>query len=203
MTAWPNWIDLVLVTILLRTCYSGYGRGFFAEALNLLGIVTATALACNYHEPLARMVSPWWRGDPAGLAFLLFLTLLLATLVLSHVAFRKLTDLIKWERVHWTTQWLGLAFGAIRGLWWSGLLLKICLAVGVPYLEQSVQERSRLVPYVMPISTQGIEWVVDAFPGRPVRKELIPSMKLKLPRLPEELRSETNAFGARTDRRRR
>ncbi len=159
----------------------------FAEALNVLSVITATALACNFHGTITQWILPWWAGDPAVLSFALFLTLLFGAIVGLHAVIRKLTDLIQLERLHWAVQSLGMFLGAARGLWWSGLLLQLLLSLGVQGLADSVQEHSLLGSRILPVAKQSVEWVVDRFPGHTDRITLIPSIKIQLPHLPSEL----------------
>ena len=181
-------MDLVLLVILARTCYNGFVRGALAEAVNLVGVVTITALACNYHGVIALWLAPWWVWDFSWLSFVVFLLILLGGMLLFHVTIRKLMELIKWERVHWALQTFGLIFGGVRGAWWAGMMLLMMLSLGVPYLKQSVEERSVLAPRVFPILQTGIETIVDMYPGHVGRTRLIPEATVHLPQLPSELR---------------
>jgi len=106
-------------------------------------------------------------------------------MLLVHRVLRKLGSLIKWERLHWSIQGMGLVLGGIRGLWWAGLLLLIMLSLGVAYLTESIQDHSVLGPRFVNVATSSVGWVADRYPGRRARVVLIPSMKLRLPKLPK------------------
>ena len=125
------------------------------------------------------------------LPFFIFLILLLSGMVGVHLFLRKVVErFLKWERLHWTVQGTGLTLGGIRGLWWAGLVMLVLLATGLPYLSDSVQERSTLGPRLVEVSTTVLTEVADRYPGHVGRTLLIPQMKLKLPELPEELRRQ-------------
>lgn len=184
-TVWPNWVDLLVITLVLRTGYIGSIRGLLTELFNLFGLVSATALACNFYGVVAQRAAPWWAGDPATLAFIFFVVLFLGSWVVFRVLFRRLADLLKWERLHWTVQLLGMLVGAVRGLWWCTLLMLLMLSVGLPYLAASVQERSIIGPHVVAVGKRSVEWVADRFPGHMSRIALMPSITIRLPKLPE------------------
>jgi uncharacterized membrane protein required for colicin V production len=156
------------------------------ELLTLLGVVSVTALACNFYGVVAQWVLPWWRHDPNVLQLVCFFLLLFGGVLFLHALLRKLETLIKWERLHWTIQGMGLILGGIRGLWWGGLAVLLMLALGLPYLTNSIQERSVLGPHLVTVATQSIEWVADRYPGHASRVVLIPTMNIRLPSLFEE-----------------
>ena len=182
---WPNWVDLLLVILTLRACYVGYGRGLLAELLQLVGLIAVTILASNLYALIAQGVSPWWGGDPAWLSFICFSLLFLSGILLARRAVRKITNVVRWERLHWTVQTMGIILGALRGIWWSGLALLFFLAFGVPYLTQSIQERSLLGSRLAPLAREQITRVADCFPGHLSREALIPQVVLQLPSLPQ------------------
>jgi len=180
---WPNWVDLVVVTIFLRACYGGFGRGFLGECLLLLGLVTATAFACNWHTDLAQFVLPWWWGDPALLELMVYFGLFVGLLFAAHLLTRKITDFVQWGRLHWLLESLGILLGAVRGLWWGGIVLLTLLSLGIPYLSGSVLERSVLGPHLLELGRPVITSVVDRYPGHLRRTTLMPAVTLRLPRL--------------------
>jgi uncharacterized membrane protein required for colicin V production len=155
------------------------------ECFHLVGIVSVTALAANFHGVVAEKILAWWSGDPSILRFACFFALFFGAAFLVRFAIFRLVSLIKSERVPWFVQWLGLALGLIRGVWVSGLVVLVMLSLESPYLAQSIHERSVSGPRLVSIAQRGMEWVADRFPGHLNRAVLIPSTKLELPRLPK------------------
>ena len=181
MTAitWPNWVDLIIATILLGTSYNGFGRGLLSELLSLAGAVSATALAINYAQVVTQTVSPWIWFDQTVARFVMFIGLFLILVVVVHLVIRRLTEIIKWERLHWAIQGLGLMLGALRGLWWSGVILVMLTSSGVTYLQESVEQRSVLGPHLAQVARESLERVADRFPGAALRGPvLVPPLKL-------------------------
>ena len=72
MKSWPNWVDLVIVSLVLITCYRGYWRGLVAEVFNLAGALLVTSVTLNYGRVIARWVPlSSWIGERAA-ALVLF-----------------------------------------------------------------------------------------------------------------------------------
>ena len=169
MTTWPNWVDLIVITVTLKMCYSGYLRGVVTEVLYLLGAVTVTFLAVNYWGLVAGTLRSWVGFPPHLLAPVVFWVLFLMTWVATRIVLRSLIGLMKWERLHWLVQSIGLVLGGLRGLWWSGFLLLIFTTSGFVYLQQSVEERSIVGPRVLAASRTCLEQLADRIPGGALR----------------------------------
>ena len=166
MTTWPNWVDLVVVIITLRACYNGYVRGFTAEACYLAGAVAATVLVVNYWESLAAFFKVWVSLPPELFLPAVFWGFFLMVLVVFHTVVRRLTSLMKWERIHWSIQGMGMVLGTVRGLWWSGFVLLALSMSGFVYLQQSIQDRSVLGPRLTETSHSVLERLVNQLPGQ-------------------------------------
>ena len=179
MNKWANWVDLIILIIVLRTCYSGFVRGFFSELLTVVGLVSVTSLCVNYAGFVITWLRPWigW-ADPVLISFIVFWALLFGSLFLVHLLIKFMTTFLKWEKVHWFIQGLGITLGALRGLWWSGLLILAFVSSGFPYLRTSVEDRSVLGPRLLTLSHEWFERVADGFPGAEYRsKPILPPLK--------------------------
>jgi len=178
-TTWPNWVDLIVLTLVLRAAYVGSCRGFIVESLHLVGLVSITALACNFYGVVAEWVSPWWGGDPSVLSFLCFVALLLGSAFLINRLAIKVTRFIKHAPDRWVVHGLGFLVGGIRGFWWASLIVLLMLSLGMPYLTRSIEERSIAGPHVAKFGGKSLDWVADRYPGAMRRGELIPAIKFK------------------------
>ncbi len=181
MKTGPNWVDIIVITILFITCYRGFLRGLLSELLNLVAAVSATALTINYSGALTHGLQAWFSWvNPTLFVFLVFVGLLLTSIIATHYLVRFLAGLVKWERLNWVFEVIGLLMGGIRGLWWSGLILLMLASSGVGYLRASVEERSVIGPQLLPKSREGFEWASDRFPGAQYRaKTLVPPMRVE------------------------
>ena len=172
MSHWPNWIDLIIVTILLRTCYNGFGRGLLAELFNLLGVVCITVLTVNYAGLVTGWIRSWLRWDPAFTTFLIFWLFFLIVLAAMRMVMKFLAAAVKWERLHWAIQGIGLILGGLRGLWWSGFILLAFATSGFGYLHDSL-EQSVLGPRLLFVYHHALIAVADRCPGVKFRSDTI------------------------------
>jgi len=145
-------------------------------------LVTATILACTFHENVSRLIAPWFRqARLETVAYASFLALFaLSFLVIVHLGVRLLVKRVMWERRTWPVQGLGLLFGAVRGVWAAGLILWLAVASGQPYLTRSIRERSLFGPSLMQVSGEAMRRVVGWTSG-PVagNQRLIPSLGMR------------------------
>lgn len=173
MNTWPNWIDLIVVTIVLKISYSGYTRGFLTEFLLLAGACTVTALTFNYAGDAKRWLESWVAMPQHVPALIGFWGIFLILALGVRFLIRSISSVLKWERVHWVTQGLGLVLGSLRALWWSGFLLLVLTSSGITFLRAAVEERSVLGPQLVRLARTNIERVADWFPGAESRGGLV------------------------------
>ena len=172
---WPNWVDLVIIILILRGCYVGFGRGFLTELLNFAGAICIAALTINYARPFFGFIEPWWAFGPVMGNFIVFWVFFLICVLAIHFVNRRLMQVFKWERLHWTIQGIGLVFGGLRGLWWSAFFLIALVSTEIPALQESAQTNSVLGPHLLPPAQKIFEQTVKRFPGSENRNEgLVP-----------------------------
>ena len=169
---------MIVISILLRTCYNGFSRGLLFETLSLFGTIGATALALNFWGIAALAARAWVPFDPAVVSFLVFWALFVALYVIVHVVLARVARLVKWERLHWTIQGVGMAVGGLKGLWVAGLIVTALAVSGFDYLKQSVEHESIFGPPLLRLSHEAMVKAADRFPGASGRGTvLIPPVK--------------------------
>lgn len=179
MTIWPNWVDLVVVIAVLRTSYNGFGRGLLAELLSAAAAVCVTSLTVNYWSVTKGWLQGWISMHEVVAAPLVFWVLFLSLVVVTRLGIRRITDVLKWERLHWMVQGIGFVVGAFRGLWWMGFLLLMLSLSGVVYLQESVDKRSVIGPRLLSVWRPAFVQVADRFPGALLRDKnrLVPPVR--------------------------
>ena len=179
MTPWLNWIDLVVLTILIRTLYSGFSRGVLTELLTLVGAVVITVVAVVFWRPVASWIGPWlWLSRPV-VGVLVFWGLVLGCWFgvrqLRAIAGR----LLAWQNFHWANQGVGACVGGVRGFWWAGFVLVVLVSSGYPFLEEAVTKRSVLGPRILRVFRPCLDQVAGFMPGATSRGgTLMPSVRL-------------------------
>lgn len=182
MSMWPNWVDLVIVIIIWRGCYNGFGHGCLTELLNVIGAVLVTVATVNYAGTVIGLAQDRVALPPPVASALFFWSFFLIVWLAISVIRRRVADLIKWEHSHWAIQSIGLLLGGARGWWWSGFLLLALASSGVALLQAAAEERSLLGPRVLPAFEERLRQVADLFPGAAYRGEvLVPPMPFPQP----------------------
>lgn len=180
MASLPNWVDFVILILLLRATYVGYDGGVSAAVLNLLAAVSATSLAINYAMPLWSFVHAWVPLYDAVGQWISFWLLFLACVVGMQWLVRQITGAAKGERIYSITQLLGVVFGVLRGFWWSAVFLIALTSSGLPYLIESAEQRSILGPKMTASSRELVDRVSLQYPGAENRHEsLIPGVAVQ------------------------
>jgi uncharacterized membrane protein required for colicin V production len=148
------------------------------ELLRLIGLIAVTALTINSANVVLGWLSPWLVFGPVVSALIVFWLIFLSGYFLVYRLMDLLSKAVKWERSHWTTQMIGLIFGALQGLWWSGLVLLVLAGSGFVYLQESVDPRSVIGSRMLPMARESIQRVSDKLPGAQNRlPSLVPAMR--------------------------
>ena len=173
MTFLPNWVDLIIVTLVFIKSYRGFYGGLLTELLQLIGLVSVTVLAVNYSNVALQWLSVWLVFGPVASLLIVFWLIFLVGCFLVYRVISLISKVIKWERLHWTTQLLGLITGALQGLWWAGLVVMILKTSGFVYLQESVEQRAVLGSRLLPVVQETLQRMSDRFPGA---KDRVPSL---------------------------
>ena len=137
---------ITLVLIALSTLH-GLWRGFTQQALGLGGWILAVMLACRYYAQLM----PWTRSfihDHLGADIAAFVGLLIIMLVVVSLLVNVIVRMVQATALGGLDRTLGGIFGLIRG---SFLVVVFFLAAQwllLPEDVQSLEENSRLTPYI-------------------------------------------------------
>jgi len=178
VSTWPNWVDLIVIISFIRGCYVGFSRGFFTEILHGIRAVAITALTINYANPVAVWLRPWLFMGPVIGNVLVFWGLFFALFFATRFLIRWICALVKWERLHWFFQGMGLVCGGFRGVWWGGLIIVALCGSGFDYVRQSVEERSVIGPQFLTLSQHVLNEASARFPGFKHRgKQLTPPLR--------------------------
>ena len=175
---WPNWVDLIVVTIIWAISYNGFGLGFLAELLNLIGAVVITGLTVNYAEIVTGLLRPWISLSRPLTAVIGFWGLFLILSYAMRLVRKRIAAVIKWERFNWFIQGMGLLLGGLRGLWWAGFILLVLSTSGYSFLLESVEKNSVLAPRLLNSFRISLEQVGNRLPGATLRgTTLIPPLR--------------------------
>lgn len=165
MVLLPNWVDVLILTIIWKACYGGFGRGLVLELANVVIAVCVTEATVTYWSIAANAlgVPEWFPAyvKNAGVFWGIFLSVWL----IGYVAKKRLAGFIKEKRWYWITHGGGLFLGGVRGLWWSGFLLLVLSSSGFSSLRDAVEQRSVLGPRLLKSWRTGFLSITNRFPA--------------------------------------
>jgi len=156
-----NWLDVILIIILLITFVLGLIKGLIRQAIGLLAVVGGIILASRYYgwvswRLLKFISSDFWRN---ALAFLIiFILVLLLGWLISFI----LTKLMK-GTLSLTNHILGGVFGLLKGLL---ICAVIVFGLLVFNFERDVLINSKLAPGCLKIAKSFTVLIPDSLKNR-------------------------------------
>ena len=160
-----NWIDVVMLFLLVGSVLFSFVRGFVREAIALTTWIACLGLAVLYYARLAAQFT-MIRQEMVrnGLAFVVIVILVL---IVGGVINYFVSGLIKVTRFKTVDRALGFLFGLTRAL----VLLAIPLIVlqsptfehqELPPAAKEAMQKSRVLPYIAPIAA----WITQKIPTK-------------------------------------
>jgi uncharacterized membrane protein required for colicin V production len=142
--------------------------------------VSVTCLTINYAHDAGGVLEPLVsRMNPVVARWVTFWVLFVCLALITYLLIRRLTDVIKWERLHWTIQGMAVVIGGARGVWWSALFLVACATSGFDYLHESATARSVIGSRWSPAAHELLSSVAAIYPQSAHRPaELIPPARV-------------------------
>lgn len=143
-----NWLDYVLLLILLYSVVTAFRKGLTREIVGLVSVVLGLLLGSWFYGSASALLTPYVSSPTAAKAggfFLVFFGVVLAGSLLSFVLgkFLHVTGLSFFDHL------LGAGFGLIRGG-----LIAVALIMGIMAFSQdgkapSAVKNSRMAPYLV------------------------------------------------------
>ena len=137
-----NWVDIVIVTILIRLCYVALQDGLSHEIFPLIGTMLTAAISLQYYHDLASFVKNLLNIPISILDAVVFLILVVGVGLLFKLA-KALIDLLMKVTWHPFLEGFGGAiFGFLRGSIIVSLLLIFLALTPFSYMQHSIGDRS-------------------------------------------------------------
>lgn len=139
-----NWIDYLLLALLLISCVYGMARGLLRELISLVTWIVAVLLAwrsSGWLEPHLGGVL----ADPAVRPWAARALVFLVVLLIGTVAGAVVNHFVRLSIFSGVDRLLGLVFGLLRGVVVVGLLAILCHALRLD--SEAWYRQSALVPY--------------------------------------------------------
>ena len=156
-----NWVDLVVLALMLVSGLLGAMRGLVREVLGVAAWVAAGFVAGPYGA--FRSVAPWVRrhvADPGIADMVAFGGIFLIVLILLWLVVRTLSNAVRGSALGGLDRSLGLVFGLGRG---AALLAVAYILLGIGVAVEQwpapiLEARS------LPAIHHGAEWLADQLP---------------------------------------
>ncbi len=146
-----NWLDYVLIAILLFSAIQSFRRGFSREIIGLAAMFFAFLLAMWFYGMAGSLVSPYV-GSPATANMIGFFLVVIAVLLLGALVGWIVSRFLRTVGLSFFDRLLGAAFGVVRGLLISMALLTAWMAFGSQRpggVGSRAVVHSQIAPYVL------------------------------------------------------
>lgn len=150
-------LDWVILLLILVSTLTAISQGFIIEIFGLAGVLVGYVLAAWEYPRVAprfaSYVSSIWVADIAA-----FLTIFLFVVILAGALARIIRWAVSGVGLRWFDRILGGAFGAVRGIAVSAVLV-MAMAAFLP--NSPALKESALAPYFLVLS-QTATWIAPA-----------------------------------------
>jgi uncharacterized membrane protein required for colicin V production len=136
-----NWVDFLIVGIIVRMCFIGVKTGVGIELFKLLSLWLATVITLHvYTTPVSDLLNQKLPALPldAGDVFV-FIVLMTVIVLAVRIIRESFFLLVKIEAHNNLDRWGGFFIGAIRGFWIASIALFIMTISTIRYLEVSAK----------------------------------------------------------------
>ncbi len=147
-----NWVDILIVILLIRTSYIGARTGLSTEIFKMIGVLLGLFFGMKYYSLIGSWMASKVSFPPEvseGIAFLILFLISILSLKLLSLGLQKIVKLTFADKLN---KWGGFVIGLLRG----GLILSILFAffgiIQIDYLVKSVEERSLTGPAIQKIA---------------------------------------------------
>jgi membrane protein required for colicin V production len=146
-----NWLDIVIVILVLISLVSALRKGFSRELVGLVAAIVGLLCGLWFYASAGGFLRPYV-SSPAIANFCGFFLIFCGILILGAIVGALLSKLLKVAGLSWFDRFLGAAFGLVRGL-----LLAIALVLAIVAFTPGDKPprsviRSRLAPYLIDAS---------------------------------------------------
>ncbi|HEU0113003.1 MAG TPA: CvpA family protein [Flavisolibacter sp.] len=151
-----NWVDGVLIGIVILAMWAGWQKGFILGVVDLLvwiGSVMAGFFAYKYFGDFFQTAIPSLGVWTLPLAFIV--TIILARIILSFIFYRFVKATPREAHHHGVNHALGLVPGFVNGLLYSTIAAALLFAIP---LSQHVSDETKKSQFAGKLAT-GVEWL--------------------------------------------
>ena len=146
-----NWVDILAVIILFRTCYIGVNKGFWVETFKFLGTTLGAILSLYYYENLTQFLKYHILIPQTILKIFCLIGIFLGVVFIFKLIRLILQTLMKVEVLAGLERLGGAIIGLARGAITISIILITLAILPSEYTIRSIKERSFLGPHLLKI----------------------------------------------------
>ena len=158
-----NWIDFVIVILIVLSVISGFSHGLVKEVASLVGLILGIWGAIKFSTFTAEKLNEWFDMSGQYVGIIAFVITFCAIVVVIHfigVMADKVVDAVS---IGFLNRLLGMAFGAVKNIMILSVIFTILNAIDArrPFLPKAVDESkfyapiSDIVPSIFPVIGEG------------------------------------------------
>ncbi len=131
-----NWLDIILIVLLVIPTLIGLRRGLIKAVLSLAGLIIGVVLAGNFYQPVSKLFGFINNQDVANI--LAFVLILVLVIVIATVLARLLKFAVSVVMLGWVDHVGGAVFGFLLG----AIFLSAILATWVKFFGTGIVTES-------------------------------------------------------------
>jgi len=145
-----NWVDILVVILMLRISYVAFRDGLSHEIFSLIGSILVMVLAMRYYPVFGSSISSNMMNMPIELAnFLSFLVLVAASGFIVRLLRVVLDKIVKVQWHPLIEKFGGLAVGIMKAYVIAGIVLMTLSLMPLSYLQWSIKDKSLTGKYIL------------------------------------------------------
>ncbi len=172
-----NWVDILFVTILIRTSYIGFKNGLLLELFKLVSIVSAYILSFASYAIVSHFISKHTGFTGAMSDIIAFSLIFLLILLIFKLLVSGLKILSGDSNISLGNRIVGTAAAFGRGVLLASLLYGLFVSSPFEYLIISARDRSLAGPYVEEVAPLVYNIGSRIFPWELIETPLIRALR--------------------------
>jgi membrane protein required for colicin V production len=137
-----NWVDLLVLILLIRSCYVGSSRGFGQELFGTIGVLTELMVPIFFYGVIRDIVFLPSVLPSLFVRVLIFLVVVFSILFVFRIIGMIFQKLMSVEFHSHLDKLGGALFGLVRASLWINIILLVLLMLPSDYLTKSITRGS-------------------------------------------------------------
>jgi len=134
-----NWIDAIVLIIIIRTAFVGFRRGAVSELLITIGFFILCIISIQYYSQVGQFISYYIQIPLKYSRILSYFVIIGGGFVLIWLASRAITILVDFKGLSIANKSIGIIFGTIKGFVVCNIFLFLLLMMDIDYLSYLIE----------------------------------------------------------------